>query len=351
MEEASTLCARVRRGPWLAAALLLLAGMAGAQAWLPAKGEGTGTLILQDGFVRDHFLADGSQQDFGHIRTFILIQDIDYGITDKLAVDVSVPFVLSKYMGASPHKALPGHLFWDNGNYHGNFQDFRVNVRYGLRKGALRVAPFFSFGVPTNEYAYFAHSAPGTQQREYVLGSSVGRGLAPVLPRAYLQAQYAFVIPQATVGVRPYRSRANWEAGYFLTRRLAVRHVGNLQIGHSGFRLLCFAGRSPANCVDDFPLASRTVTDHYWPHHDQIEKISHLNLGGGASFAFTNSWSGFLALTTTTWGTGGHKDSLSETFGLSWSFRTPWARPEVAVKDANDDSARQHPDQSPRHVH
>ena len=337
------------RGPLrLSAVVLLLASIAGAQAWTPAQGEGTASVIVSDSFVQNHFLADGTQRNFGHIRTFILIQDVDYGITDKLAVDISVPFVLAAYHGATPHKALPGHEFWDNGNYHGNFQDFRVNVRYGLNKGALRIAPFFQFGVPTTDYGYFAHSATGTQQREYVFGSSFGRGLRPVLPRAFFQAQYAFVIPEAVVGVRALRSRSSWEVGYFLTRRLAVRHVGNLQIHHSGYRLLCVAG-SPANCVDDFP--NKTLTDKYWPHHDQIESISHLNVGGGASLVVTNSLSAFVALTTTTWGNGGHKDSLNETFGMSWSFRAPWARPERAVTDSDDASARKHPDQAPRHVH
>ena len=104
-------------------ALFLFPAVAAAQAWVPEKGEGTATLTLQDNFVKNHLGSGGERLDVGHIRTFILLQDIDYGITDKLALDVSIPFVLSKYYGPRPHQ-LPV----DNGNYHGNFQDVRMNL-------------------------------------------------------------------------------------------------------------------------------------------------------------------------------------------------------------------------------
>jgi len=108
--------------------LFLFSTIAAAQAWVPEKGEGTATLTLQDNFVKDHLGSGGQRFDVGHIRTFIAFQDIDYGITDKLALDVSVPFVLSKYYGPKPHQ-LPV----DDGKYHGNFQDVRLNLRYNLR--------------------------------------------------------------------------------------------------------------------------------------------------------------------------------------------------------------------------
>jgi hypothetical protein len=140
----------VRTDPsaWLFASILLLFPvLAAAQAWVPAKGEGTETLTLQDNFVKDHFGSSGERIDVGHIRTFILAEDIDFGITNKLAVDISIPFVLSKYYGTHPHQ-LPV----DNGNYHGNFQDVRINARYNLRTRPLSITPFLAFGVPSNDY-------------------------------------------------------------------------------------------------------------------------------------------------------------------------------------------------------
>jgi hypothetical protein len=70
--------------------------------------------------------------------------------------------VLSRYYGPKPHQ-LPV----DDGKYHGNFQDVRLNLRYDLRAHPFAITPFVALGIPSNDYIYFAHSAAGTNQREY----------------------------------------------------------------------------------------------------------------------------------------------------------------------------------------
>jgi len=308
-----------RRAALVLLALLLFPAIAPAQAWVPQKGEGTATLTLQDNFVKDHLGSEGRRFDAGHIRTFIASQDIDYGITDKLALDVSIPFVLSKYYGPKPHQ-LP----IDDGKYHGSWQDVRLNLRYNLRAHPFAITPFVALGMPSNDYIYFAHSAAGTNQREYVFGSSFGRNLEPVLSRAYVQGLYAFLIPEEIRGIRTYRSRLDWDVGYFVTRRFAIRSLGDLQIGHSGLEV-----GQPPDDLGDFPV--HKPTDPTWRHHDQTSRISYLNVGGGASFAVTRSWSAFAVLTTTVWGRNGHALSLGEVVGLSWTFRTPWARKQATI--------------------
>src|SRR5439155_807399 len=233
---------------FLSVLFLFSTTIAAAQAWVPEKGEGTVTLTLQDNFVKDHLGSGGQRFDVGHIRTFIAFQDIDYGITDKLALDVSIPFVLSRYYGPKPHQ-LPV----DDGKYHGNFQDVRLNLRYNLRAHPFAITPFVALGVPSNDYLYFAHSAAGTNQREYVFGSSFGRSLEPVLSRAYVQALYAFLIPEKIRGIRTYRSRLDWEVGYFAAQRFALRALGALQIGHSGLEI-----GDPPSDLGDFPVSKST---------------------------------------------------------------------------------------------
>lgn len=327
-----------RRTVLFLSALFLFPTIVAAQAWVPEKGEGTVTLTLQDNFIKDHLLSNGQRIDNGHIRTFIAFQDIDYGITDKLALDASIPFVLSKYDGTKPHQ-LPV----DDGKYHGNWQDVRLNLRYNLRAHPLAITPFVALGLPSTDYIYFAHSAAGTNQREYVFGSSFGRNLEPVLSRAYVQGQYAFVVPEEIRGIRTYRSRLDWEAGYFAARRFALRGLGNLQIGHAGLEV----GTSRTD-LGDFPV--RKPTNPIWRHHDQTIRSSYLNVGGGASFAVTRSWSVFAVMTTTVWGRNGHALSLGEVAGLSWTFRTPWARHQATIYPIEEGDS---PNRAkvPTHVH
>jgi hypothetical protein len=330
------------RTSWLKAFFLsvcfILPAFASAQAWVPDKGEGTVTLTLQDNFVKKHLGSSGERLDVGHIRTFVLLQDIDFGITNKLAVDINIPFVRSKYYGPRPHQ-LPV----DDGNYHNNFQDVRMSLRYNLRTHPFMITPFVALGLPSNDYIYFAHSAAGTAQREYVIGCSFLRDLEGTLPRSYVQGSYLFLVPQEVMGIRTYRSRVDMDVGHFVTNRVSIRALSNLQIGHAGYGV----GHSLTD-GGDFPV--RKPSNIMWYHHDQTSRISYLNIGGSTSIGISKSWSAFLALFTTVWGRNGHALNLGEVVGLSWTYRTPWAKPQ-AVADPLEGADPTNPTKAPTHVH
>ena len=52
---------------------------AGAQAWLPAKGEGTVSVLVSNTLSKDHFLPD-QRYDFGHIDANTVLFDVTYGL-------------------------------------------------------------------------------------------------------------------------------------------------------------------------------------------------------------------------------------------------------------------------------
>ena len=174
-----------------------------AQAWLSPKGEGTVSLSYQNQFVADHVFENGDAHDIGHILSHALTLDVDYSITGNLAVRVALPFVAGKYYGPAPHQ-LP----MDNGIYHSSFQDFTTDVRYRLTKRRVAITPFFRAVIPSNSYTYFAHSAAGRDQREYHLGTNFGRRLNPLIPKAYVQAQYSYAFVERVLGIAPNRSNA-----------------------------------------------------------------------------------------------------------------------------------------------
>src|SRR5262249_12287800 len=97
-------------------------------------------------------------------------------------------------------------------------------------------------------------------------------------------------------------------------------------------------------------LPHRVPTDFKWRHHDQTSRISYLNVGGGANFQLTRSWSTFVILTTTVWGRNGHALSLGEVFGVSWTFRTPWTKPRLLVESPHE-SEPSSATKAPVHVH
>jgi len=301
---------------------VLFANTAGfGQAWVPLKGEGETALSYQNLFNKYHYNSDGSRHDYGHIRAFRLIQEFDYGITNKFAVSVSLPYGFGKYHGPYPHQ-LP----IDSGDYHGALQDFRVGFRYNVVKRPFQFTPFLATVFPSHHYEHFAHSAVGIDMWEVQTGMSLGRNLAPVLPRGYFQLSYGYSFMQRVLGMRPNRSRIDTEFGYFLTRRLSLQGIAASQIVHHGL-----------NFPQDFP--DRSQSNVTWRHHDQILAINFLNMGGGVAYFVRSNWQVYSSLLTSMWGQNGHALRTGFSFGMSWSFRTPWARPSAgfAMPDEGPD--------------
>ncbi len=275
-----------------------------AQAWLPSKGEGNFSLTYENIFLRDHFFSDGSRHDFGHIRLNGLVQELEYGITGKTAVNISLPFIVSKYKGPFPHRNA-GHT--DDGYYHDTFQDFRLCVRYNLRMRPLVVTPLVEALVPSHPYEQFAHSTAGFDLREYRVGINLGRRLDPILPNAFVQTRYSYAVIERHLGIRPNRSRLDSQFAYFATKRLRLSALESLQITHSGLGF-----------PQDFP----SRRDERWRRHAQISKINFLNLGVGAGFAVTESVEFFGSAVTDVWGENGHALNRGLIFGVNWNFRT-----------------------------
>jgi len=303
----------------LATLAAVLPVSAAAQAWVPKRGEGELSVVYENLYTRDHLDKDGNPFDVGSVRVQALVHSLDIGLTDKLALTATMPLVTGKYDGSFPHQ-LP----IDDGRYHGGVGDFRLAARYQIREKPLTITPFIGVSFPTVPYQHFAHSAIGADMWEVALGVNAGRRLNPWLRDAYVQARYAYIVtqnvsvPSFHYSVRPNRSRADAEIGYFLTRRLTVRALANSQLTHDGLD------------TDAFPPPTQTLTNDLWRHHDQISAISYLNAGAGASFAISDALETFVAYEKTAWGENGHALNGGLAVGVSWSFQTPWARGKTA---------------------
>jgi hypothetical protein len=101
------------------------------------RGEGSVTVTFQDNAVRQHVTSDGTPVNAGHIDAHNMLLDVTYGTTEKLALNISVPYVSARYKGQAPHPAS----ILDDGDFHGTWQDFRLNLRYGLVTAVPRLRP------------------------------------------------------------------------------------------------------------------------------------------------------------------------------------------------------------------
>jgi hypothetical protein len=276
---------------------------AAAQAWLPPKGEAT----LALGFLRmsadDHLDYQGNPAAPGAMIWNNIVSDLSYGVTDRLAVRLNVPFVISKYAGSLPHPPLAGRENLDDGSWHTTFQDLLAEVRFRATTGSIAVTPFVALAVPTNYYEYYGHGAAGRKLVEGQFGVAVGRLLDPVLPNAYAQVRYMYGVPEKVLGISHNRSQLNFETGYLLGPAFTVRFLGSWQRTHGGWRVPI-----------DFP----PFTSPEFQVHDQLNRTDYLRLGGGVSYSLTGSVDVNVYGYGTVWG---RNDVDMRGFGasLTWS--------------------------------
>ena len=258
--------------------LMAMPGAASAQAWVPPKGEATLSLGWGFNWADHHLSYAGAIESPGDMLFHSALADLSYGVTDRLAVSVNLPYVVSKYGGKTPHKARlalgPDAPLYDDGTWHKTFQDFRAEVRFRATSGTLAITPIIALVVPSHFYEYLAHSAPGRGLTEGQFGVSVGRVLDPILPKAYVQTRYVYAVPEKVLGISANRSQVSVDLGYFVTGSLTASVFGGFSKTHDGWR-----------ATIDFP----PNTNPDWESHDQLRKAETIRLGGGLSYALTGS--------------------------------------------------------------
>jgi hypothetical protein len=289
-----------------------------AQAWLPARGEGSISLSYLDLFTSDHLLSSGKPQNRGPTRLSTITAGVLYGISDRLAVSEEIPYIASKFTltsGLAPN-AHDLEATIDDGRYHGTYQDFRSAVRYNAVQRPLMFTPFFEVVIPSHRYETFGHSAPGKDLREFRVGANIGRLLNPILPRGYFDLRYGYSFVQRLAGMTLDRNNVDLELGYFLTPRIAVRAFGSVQKTLGGVESLV----PPDSAL--FPI------------HDRLERGHYSRIGGGASFALRRNLDLYFFVVSTLSGKN-VQAFTAPGIGISWNFQSRKPRDKRSQGDAS----------------
>jgi hypothetical protein len=263
----TTLCLAV---PFLHLALLITVF---GQAWVPEKGEGSVTFTYQKTDVRYHYDSTGGKEDKGQIHTHATVMALEYGLTDKLALDFDLAYIASKWDHPQGPLFLRPHGSGDDGLFHPMFQDAHIGLRYNVLKRPVMVTPFIGLTIPTHDYEVRGHSAVGSGFHELLIGVNVGRQLETILPNSYVNVRYSYAMHKRFEGFNLNRSNADWEVGWFATRLISFRFIGSWQKTHGGLSFSPGVKLTP----DEFDI------------HDRVARAKYLQLGGGVTFSVNRS--------------------------------------------------------------
>lgn len=282
---------------------VVFAGAASAQAWVPAQGEGSVAITYQNYYTLGHYDLQGRRNTNGATHSKALAVELDYGITDSLAFVIALPFVASKYTGPSSYfvagiQTFPGPL--DDGTYHSDFQDVRVEIRRRVGGGPMAVTPFVGGTVPSHAYETVGEAVPGRGRPELHLGVSVGLPLEQLLPTAYVQTRYALGVSAPEDGFAGVRSLIDLEGGANVLRRVGLRGLLDWQFRNKG------------------PLAPELAAD--WTHHDRFIVGNFFDAGAGLTIACTESIDVSAVWLQTVSGKNGAHAARVFNASVTWSF-------------------------------
>lgn len=286
---------------WIAIAFTFTLGVASAygQAWLPPAGNTSVLLAFERSHIDTHSTGSGKRNHDVDMRPRMLMLSVDQGLTDRLALGISVPYIETRYRGTAP--AHPGLA--DNGRKHGTLQDINVSLRYAAIEGPVAVTPFARMSWPARNYQTLGHSSPGRGLQEQEAGVALGYEI-PLLQGTWVSGTYGYTwVEKIDDHISTNRSAFEAQIVRQVTPRLFARLFGTRSTTHGGL---------------DVPLTPHEREEHFH-HHDQLLRTNSTRAGVAVSFALTPAIDAHAAYATTIRSENAHA-GRSVSIGTSWNF-------------------------------
>lgn len=293
---------------------------ADAQAWVDAPGRVSVGFFAEEYWGGDYLFNtdaydgeevrgrrfDGRRLDAGDVRAHTQRLRLDYAVRRNLGLVLDASLVASRYVGPGPLQ-----LSIDDGEYHTNFQDGRVEVRYQLDLGPVSLTPLVGFSAPLSDYESHGHSAVGSGLREFQAGAYCG-ALGVPFRSGYAHLALVHRWPEESLGRHLQLTNARIETGVVLHRRLTVS--GSLE------QQLCAGGLEWLDSGDDGIHGTQRVVRTEVSNARFTRAAVATDLRLGHDLTMSGSW------TSTIWGEN-TSDANYLSIGLSCRFWAPWSRP------------------------
>jgi hypothetical protein len=228
---------------------------------------------------------------------------------EGLAVSARLPLVGTQLRdGSFDHVPAPGE--YDDGDLHFDFTDLRGGLRYQVKAIEQYVGLSFavSGSVPVQDYPTSGFAFPDHHLKALYFGGSVARTLDPLLPNAFFQLEYEYVLREK-VDIDPETEKFGrdlsdvaFSLGYFLPANLYAAAGLNGRMSHGGVGF------------NDLPFETPVVVDN----HDRLLAEDFLLAGGDLGYSVTDSFGLGAAVRFFVWGKNTRNQNL---FALSANYQ------------------------------
>lgn len=256
-------------------ALALAAFLAGAAAL--AGEQGDGSLRIEYQYIETGpFDSSIGDIDIGSTEAHVFMLAGDYALTDRWTVSASLPYIKKRHEGAQPHNPTvdltefpeADQSLIDDGNFHSDWQDLYLAVSYLAYQGdRWAIWPFVSYGLPTNDYPFYAHAAVGRNIWHVPVGAAFS--FTPYFSDFTFSGDAAYVFTEKSLGVDTSHWLINLDLAYYLTPAFAPNIFVSIKHGTKGL-----------DFPDDFNV--NALNDEAWYYHDRT--IQHNFINGGIGF-------------------------------------------------------------------
>lgn len=279
-----------------------------SKANLYTPGSGSVSLSYQNINV-NKFHQGVRKVPIGEVQTHSLYLEMQYAIAERWRLEVGVPYIKKRYIGAGVHDPLtldpprPEVPLIDDGEYHSEVQDFVFGLHYLWFDKTVQVEPFIRAFIPSHDYPFFGNAAVG----QNLWKVEAGLEWTQFMPFSdwYYQASGSYTIVEKTLGTSVNHFRLNGKLGYFMTRNLALNVFF---IGHLG----------EGNSAQLFPPPTRTT--EAWYQHDRTTRHNSVNVGIGTDWSFQDNYQLSVNFFTTVWGDSVHWVDVAGSVGITRSF-------------------------------
>jgi hypothetical protein len=223
----------------------------------------------------------------------------DYALSERWTVYAALPYVRKRFNGSDldfgtgpgdPHDpnadywidfVPPDKRFWDDEEYHGDWQDLSFGIIYKAVDGpAWTVSPFVGYAFPTTNYPFYAKAAIGGNLWNIPVGVNVS--FIPYFSDWHIRGTLTYVFSEEPLDINVDYWLAYLSAGYWFKPNFSMNVFLSTRYLRGGL-IFDFDFGDFSNYPGDFD------TEKWW-HHDHLLRHRFVNIGIGFGYSLNERY-------------------------------------------------------------